>query len=107
MKKFRNVEGKMENPGEILYHILDRCVDEYVSLINNIEDKVDEWELAIHQDPYAKVALDIFRMKRMTHDLRRIFVEERTMLSTISHQSFPSTVVLLRWFIWNESKKYP
>lgn len=90
-EEFKNVEGKMENPGEILYHIMDRCVDEYASIIDHIEDKVEEWEIAIHQDPYAKLAKEVFDLKRITHDLRRIFVEERTILGTMSHQSFPYT----------------
>src|SRR5258708_537670 len=90
-EEFKNVEGKMDNPGEILYHIMDRCVDEYVSIIDHIEDKVEEWEIAIHQNPYAKLAKEVFDLKRITHDLRRIFVEERTILGTMSHQSFPYT----------------
>lgn len=90
-EEFNIFESKMEHPGEILYQIMDRCVDEYVNVIDHIEDKVEEWEIAIHENPYAKVAQDIFRMKRMAHELRRIFVEERTMLGTISHQNFPYT----------------
>lgn len=90
-EEFNIFESKMEHPGEILYQIMDRCVDEYVNVIDHIEDKVEEWEIAIHKNPYAKVAQDIFRMKRMAHELRRIFVEERTMLGTISHQNFPYT----------------
>jgi magnesium transporter len=90
-EELQQIEGKMDNPGQILYYIMDRCVDEYVQVIDHIEDKVEKWEEDIHEDPYAKIAHDVFQMKRMTHSLRRIFVEERTLLGSISHQSFPYT----------------
>src|ERR1700730_3905860 len=50
-EEFNIFESKMEHPGEILYQIMDRCVDEYVNVIDHIEDKVEEWEIAIHENP--------------------------------------------------------
>jgi magnesium transporter len=90
-EELQQIEGKMNHPGHILYYIMDRCVDEYAQIVDHIEDKVEEWEEAIHQDPYAKIAHDIFRLKRLTHELRRIFVDERTVLGSIGHQKFPYT----------------
>lgn len=90
-EELQQIDGKMENPGQILYYIMDRCVDEYARVIDHIEDKVEAWEELIHENPYAKIAHEVFHMKRMTHSLRRIFVEERTLLGSISHQSFPYT----------------
>ncbi|QHT62324.1 magnesium/cobalt transporter CorA [Paenibacillus lycopersici] len=86
---FADIEGRMTYPAQILYHIMHRCVEEYVQFIDHMEDKVDAWEEAVHENPYAPISGDIFRMKRVTHNLRKIFVEERTLLGTISHQNFP------------------
>jgi magnesium transporter len=58
-EEFKDIEGKMKYPAQILYHIMDRCVDEYVQLIDHIEDKVESWEEAIHQNPYAKIKISL------------------------------------------------
>jgi magnesium transporter len=90
-EEFQQIEGRMEHPGDILYHILDRCVDEYVEIVNQLEDQVDRLERNLHRNPYIKIAHDIYRHKRSMHRMRRIFVDERIILSMISHQSFPYT----------------
>ncbi|WP_223836893.1 magnesium/cobalt transporter CorA [Paenibacillus oceani] len=87
--EFQQVEGKMEYTGRILYHILDRCVDEYMEHVYQLDDRIDRLEQSIYHNPYVRVAQDIFRMKRTLHMLRRIFVEERTLLGAIGHQNFP------------------
>jgi magnesium transporter len=90
--QFQKMEGKMKFPAQILYHIMDHCVDEYVMVVDHLEDKIDEWEEAIHNNPYSSIAKEVFGLKRMTHSLRRIFVEERAALGDISHQKFPYTI---------------
>ncbi|OCT11796.1 magnesium and cobalt transport protein CorA [Paenibacillus pectinilyticus] len=88
-EEFKEVEGKMQFPAQILYHIMDRCVDEYVQIVDQIEDKVETWEEVIYQNPYSKISREIFQFKRITHSLRRVFVEERAVLGSISHQNLP------------------
>lgn len=91
-EQLKNIEGKMEFPAKILYHIMDQCVDEYMLVIDHLEVKIEEWEETLHQNPYSSIAHEVFRLKRTTHSLRRIFVDERTVLGSIGHQSFPYTV---------------
>ncbi|GMX60404.1 magnesium/cobalt transporter CorA [Paenibacillus elgii] len=88
-KHFLQVEGSMEHCGRILYLLLDRCVDDYTDIINQIEDRVDRLEQMIYRNPYVHVSREIFKSKRKMHRLRRIIAEEKTMLGTITHQSFP------------------
>lgn len=88
-EEFKSIEGKMKYPAQILYHIMDRCVDEYAQIIDHVEDKVEQWEEAVHQNPYAQISHEVFHLKRTTHVLRRIFIEERTVLGTLTHQQFP------------------
>ncbi len=83
------VEGSMEHSGRILYYLLDRCVDDYTDIINQIEDRVDRLEQMIYRNPYVHVAREIFKSKRKMHHLRRIIAEEKTMLGTLTHQNFP------------------
>ncbi|MDP4107695.1 MAG: magnesium/cobalt transporter CorA [Bacillota bacterium] len=90
-EQFKTIEGKMEFPAQILYHIMDQCVDEYAMVVDHLEDKIEEWEEIIHINPYTSIAQEVFRLKRSTHTLRKIFVDERTVLGNISHQQFPYT----------------
>jgi magnesium transporter len=87
----QQIEGRMENPGYILYHILDRCVDEYTLLVDHVEDKVDRMERGIFRNPYIRIAKDIFHLKRLLHQVRRYMAEEKTIMGAISHQNLPYT----------------
>jgi magnesium transporter len=90
-QEFQQIEGRLENPGDILYHVLDRCVDEYMQMVNHVEDQVDKMERAIFRNPYVRVSKEIFRLKRHLHAMRRVLAEEKTIMSSISHQSLPYT----------------
>jgi magnesium transporter len=88
-QEFQKFEGRMENPGSILYHLLDRCVDEYRLLVDDVEDKVDRMERGIFRNPYIRIAKDIFHLKRLLHQVRRYMAEEKNIMSSISHQNLP------------------
>lgn len=88
-EEFQKVEGRINHPARILYHILDRCVDQFVESINEIENIVENYEQALYRDPYVKISQPIFRLKRSMHRLRRILADEKTLVSSISHQDFP------------------
>lgn len=87
--EFARVEDYMETAGRILYHILDRCVDEYAEHTNQLDQRIERLEQAIYRNPLVRIAHDIFKMKRTLHLLRRIFAEERTLVGSIVHQNFP------------------
>ena len=70
--EFQQFEEKMETSGHILYHLLDRCVDEYTILVDHVEDKVDKMERGIFRNPYYRIAKDIFHLKRLLHQVRRV-----------------------------------
>ncbi|HEY0827714.1 MAG TPA: magnesium/cobalt transporter CorA [Bacilli bacterium] len=90
-RDFQEIEGRMDHPGEVLYHILDRCVDEYSEIIAQLDDHAERMERGLYRNPNIRIAQDIFRLKRSTHHLRRIFTEERTILTTIIQQDIPFT----------------
>ncbi len=90
-QEFLRMPDKMRNPGTIIYHVLDNCVDQYLDLADWIEDKVTDFENEIYENPFAKLAQTIFHMKRKLHILRRHFSEERNVLGTLMHSEFPYT----------------
>ncbi|MEK8131055.1 magnesium/cobalt transporter CorA [Paenibacillus filicis] len=86
---FLQMDESMASPGSILYRLLDRFVDDYTQIINLVEDRLDRLERAIFRNPYLQVSREVFTLKRTLHQLRRIIVEEKTVLGTIGHQNFP------------------
>jgi magnesium transporter len=87
--EFHRKDGMMDHSGAILYHIVDRCVDEYSEVVNFYEEQVERIERLVYRNPYVKVSQEIFRYKRRLHNLRKVFVDEKTMLGAISHQQLP------------------
>ncbi|MBE1445651.1 magnesium/cobalt transporter CorA [Paenibacillus sp. OAS669] len=85
------VKELADHPGDILHRLLDLCVDEYTEITNRIEDQMDELERKIFENPYLKVSHEVFHLKRAMHLFRRIALEERAIVGSISHQTFPYT----------------
>lgn len=76
---------KMESTGMLLYEMLNSCVRHYSDLVDAVEDRVDEMENQIYENPYAKLAPRIFKMKRNLHKVRRVVAEERNVLNALMH----------------------
>ncbi|HBI04653.1 MAG TPA: magnesium and cobalt transport protein CorA [Paenibacillaceae bacterium] len=90
-EQFLKIPEHMEHPGLVLYHLLDQCVDQYMSITDSIEDKVESLETSLYENPTGKLSQEIFHLKRRLHGIRRTFVEERDVLGTLMHTQFPYT----------------
>jgi magnesium transporter len=88
-RECQTFEGRMSHPGHLLHALLDHCVDEYSDIVDHIESRVEKMERGIYRNPYLRIAQDVFQLKRTMHQLRRIIVEEKSILSAISHNTFP------------------
>ena len=88
-EEFKRLPNLMEYSGRLLYTLLNRCVDDYTLVSDKVDDRLDKHERAVFDNPYVKIAGDLFRLKRQLHNLRRIFSEEKLILSQLSHESFP------------------
>ncbi len=82
-------EGMMDHSSEVLYRIVDRCVDEYSEAVNHYEDQVEQLERQVYRNPFVQVTHDIFRHKRRLHQLRKVFVDEKTIIAALTHQELP------------------
>lgn len=85
------IEGRMQHEGDVLYELLDRCVDEYVESVNHVEDLLDRFERNLLRNPNIKIAQDIYQHKRTINKVRRVLADELSVLAAISHPSFPNT----------------
>ncbi|MDF2934769.1 MAG: corA [Paenibacillaceae bacterium] len=82
-------EGMMDHSSEVLYRIVDRCVDEYSETVNHFEDQVEQLERQVYRNPFVQVTHEIFRHKRRLHRLRKVFVDEKTIIGALTHQELP------------------
>ncbi|WP_028551404.1 magnesium/cobalt transporter CorA [Paenibacillus sp. UNC451MF] len=85
------VQERSDHPGDILHRLLDLCVDDYTEITNRIEDQVDQMERNLFVNPYLKVSKEIFHLKRSMHKFRRIVLDEKAIVGSISHHTFPYT----------------
>jgi magnesium transporter len=82
-------EGMMDHSSEVLYRIVDRCVDEYSEAVNHYEEQVEQLERQVYRNPFVQVTHEIFRHKRRLHRLRKVFVDEKTIIAALTHQELP------------------
>lgn len=83
------VKERSDHPGDILHRLLDLCVDDYTEITNHIEDQVDQMERNLFVNPYLKVSREVFYLKRSMHKFRRIVLDEKSIVGSISHQTVP------------------
>ena len=70
-------DGSDDNPGKLLYLILDTIVDLYFPAIDNFDDRIDLLEDQVIDQPSPEVLQSVFAIKRELIDLRRVLVNTR------------------------------
>lgn len=90
-RMFLESAERMETTGRMIYELLDLLSSQYFDFVDRVEEKLTNMEKLIYRNPYAKVGHEIFQMKRKLHAIRRVFSEERNVLSTLMHVEFPYT----------------
>ncbi|MBI3399671.1 MAG: magnesium/cobalt transporter CorA [Deltaproteobacteria bacterium] len=92
---FRSIESVMErckkncslmqkDPEFLMHKIIDALVDNYLPIIDDLGEKVDELEKEIFAKPNQKVLNKLFTLKKDILYLRRIIHPQREILRTIS-----------------------
>jgi magnesium transporter len=62
---------------EVLYRICDSTVDSYLTIMDHIDDVIDDLEERVLQDPNPEVLSRIFRTRRALIELRRVLANTR------------------------------
>lgn len=70
-------DGSDDNPGKLLYLILDTIVDLYFPAIDRFDDCMDDLEDKVIDSPSPEILQNVFTLKRELIDLRRILVNTR------------------------------
>lgn len=84
-------DGSDDNPGRLLYLILDTIVDLYFPAIDNFDDRIDDLEDAVIDSPSPEVLQSVFAIKRELIDLRRVLVNTRD--ASLHLQRDPGSII--------------
>jgi magnesium transporter len=84
-------DGSDDNPGKLLYLILDTIVDLYFPAIDNFDDRIDDLEDTVIDAPSPEVLQSVFGLKRELIYLRRVLVNTRD--ASLHLQRDPETII--------------
>ena len=84
-------DGDDANPGKLLYLILDTIVDLYFPAIDHFDDRIDQLEDKVFDDPSPEILQSVFAIKRELIDLRRVLVNTRD--ASLHLQRDPNTII--------------
>jgi magnesium transporter len=84
-------EGDDDQPGKLVYLILDAIVDLYFPAIDHFDDRIDELEDKVFDSPSPEILQQVFAIKRELIDLRRVLVNTRD--ASLHLQRDPNTII--------------
>lgn len=84
-------DGDSEHPARLLYLILDTIVDRYFPAIDHFDDRIDELEDEVFDNPSPEILAKVFAIKRELIDLRRVLVNTRD--ASLHLQRDPNTII--------------
>jgi magnesium transporter len=84
-------DGDDEHPGKLVSLILDTIVDLYFPAIDHFDDRIDQLEDKVFDDPSPEILQAVFAIKRELIDLRRVLVNTRD--ASLHLQRDPDTVI--------------
>jgi len=84
-------DGDSEHPARLLYLILDTIVDRYFPAIDYFDDRIDQLEDEVFDNPSPEILSKVFAIKRELIDLRRVLVNTRD--ACLHLQRDPNTII--------------
>jgi len=84
-------DGDDEHPGKLVSLILDTIVDLYFPAIDHFDDRIDQLEDKVFDDPSPEILQAVFAIKRELIDLRRVLVNTRD--AALHLQRDPNTII--------------
>jgi magnesium transporter len=84
----RNAKILSEGPVALLHRIVDAMVDSYRPEFDKLEDRLDELEHEIFDDPRTELVRQILDEKRRVAGLRRILTPQRDVIGRLARRDF-------------------
>jgi magnesium transporter len=84
----RNAKILGEGPVALFHRIVDTMVDHYRPEVEKLEDRLDELEKAIFENPRPELLRQILNEKREVSALRRILTPQRDVIARLARREF-------------------
>ena len=84
----RNVKILGDGPVPLFHRIVDAMVDHYRPEIEKLEDRLDELEAEVFQNPSSQLAREILEEKRDVSSLRRVTTPQRDVIARLARREF-------------------
>jgi len=84
----RNSRILSEGPVSLFHRILDAMVDHYRPEIEKLEDRLDELEREVFENPTPALAREILQEKRDVSSLRRVTTPQRDVVARLARREF-------------------
>jgi magnesium transporter len=89
----RNIERDSSNrmrhgADHLLYHFLDLAVAQYLPVIENLDEAIDDAQEEVFQSPTPRTLQAIFRVKRTALKMHRVIAPEREVLNRLARDAY-------------------
>src|SRR3954471_8570548 len=84
----RNPKIMSEGPVALFHRVVDAMVDRYRPEVDKLEDRLDELEKAVFDDPTPALVREILSEKRKVSGLRRIVIPQRDVVARLARRDF-------------------
>lgn len=87
---FMNNESYMEQPGLILFYLINRISEYFLTAIDDIADEIQSIEKRVFKVPFEnEIGKQVYRWKAKLHELRQIVEPQENVIKMIAHSDFP------------------
>jgi magnesium transporter len=76
-------------PDHLLYDLLDNITADYLPVVDQLDDAIDELEAEVFANPSQQTLNKIFSIRRATLRLRRIIGPQREVLNRLARDDYP------------------
>ncbi|MDR1989891.1 MAG: magnesium/cobalt transporter CorA [Acidobacteriaceae bacterium] len=84
----RNHKIMAEGPVSLFHRLVDTMVDHYRPEVDKLEDRIDELEKAVFEDPSPDLIRQMLSVKREVSNLKRILTPQRDVITRLARRDF-------------------
>ena len=89
-KRYVKRTRPIDNPGRLLYEIIDALVDSFFPILSDFDDRIDELENQTFLNANDQQLQEIFRMKRLLVGMRKAVTPQRDMFASLAGSTDPA-----------------
>jgi magnesium transporter len=82
-RRYQARNQAVENPGKLLYRIIDGLVDSFFPILADFDDRIDELENQTFLNASDETLQEIFAMKRLLVGMRKAITPQRDMFASL------------------------